>query len=645
MNTLMLPAPLGAHGVSMLIFAAIVFALFIWDRIPIATICLGILAALPLGFALFPLQTSGGVVEPLRFYAGFAHPALIAICGLMVVGQGLVVTGALEPAARRLASWVAASPRLALLALLAGAASASGLVNDTPVVVLLIPMIIAAARRAKVAPAGMLLPMNYAVLIGGMATTIGTSTNLIVVGLAVGMGVEPFGLFSFYPLVAMAAVPALAYLWLIAPRLLAGVEQPDEQLSTDAFDAELRVERESWLDGRPLSEVFEAAGGELRLVEVRRKDRSLARLPTLKLRAGDVLLLQDTAIRLKEIEASLHAALHDVDVTLLENGLKPDTDTAASGPADGMDVKNDEDAVGAPKEHKESKHSPATATVAQMIVTPTSSLAGHSVRSERIAERYGVVVVGLRSRRMQAGWQRGDLTARTVVAGDILLLQGDAAAMQVAQRDGIGLLLDSRFALPRQDKAWAALLTMSIVVVLAATKTLPISLAALVGMLFLLVSRCLSWQDVTQALSVKVVLLVAASLALGDALDLAGATGWLAQQLASASAGVSAGWVLAVLMALMGLLTNFVSNNAAAAIGTPLGIELARTLGAPPEAFVLAVMFGCNLCYLTPMGYQTNLLVMNAGSYRFSDFVRVGTPLFVIMWAVLSYGLVLRYHL
>ncbi|MEO8060447.1 MAG: SLC13 family permease [Burkholderiales bacterium] len=640
MNTPMLSTPLSGHGVAMLVFAAIVFVLFIRDRIPIATICLGILVALPLGFVLFPLQTQGGVVEPLRFYAGFAHPALIAICGLMAVGQGLVVTGALEPAARRLATWVAASPRLALLAVLAGAALVSGLVNDTPVVVLLIPLIIAAAGRAKVAPARMLLPMNYAVLIGGMATTIGTSTNLIVVALAASLGIGPFGLFSFYPLVALAAVPALAYLWLVAPRLLAGVEQPDEQLSTEAFDAELRVEPEGWLDGRELREVFEAAGGALRLVEVRRKDRSLSKLPSLKLRAGDVLLVQDTAIRLKEIEASLHAALHDVDVTLLENGDKSVAKAAASAAG-----KNGEEEAEAPKEDKEAKHSPATATVAQMIVTPTSPLAGRSVRSERIAQRYGVLVVGLRPRQMHAGWQRGELLDRTVGAGDILLLQGDAAAMQAAQRDGIGLLLDSRFTLPRQNKAWAALLTMSVVVVLAATKTLPISLAALAGVLFLLVSRCLSWQDVTQALSVKVVLLVSASLALGDALDLVGATGWLAQQLASASADLSPAWVLALLMALMGLLTNFVSNNAAAAIGTPLGVELARSLGAPPEAFVLAVMFGCNLCYLTPMGYQTNLLVMNAGGYRFGDFVRVGTPLFVIMWAVLSYGLVLRYHL
>ncbi|MEO5697212.1 MAG: SLC13 family permease, partial [Burkholderiaceae bacterium] len=190
-----------------------------------------------------------------------------------------------------------------------------------------------------------------------------------------------------------------------------------------------------------------------------------------------------------------------------------------------------------------------------------------------------------------------------------------------------------------------ALVTMGVVVLLAATKTLPIALAALLGVLVLLVARCLSWQEVTQSLSAKVVLLVTASLALGGALELTGATAYLAQQLAVRTEGLSPAWVLALLMMLMGLLTNFVSNNAAAAIGTPLGIELARSLGAPPESFVLAVLFGCNLCYLTPMGYQTNLLVMNAGGYRFGDFVRVGGALFVLMWASLSYGLVWRYGL
>ncbi len=623
MNPLLAAAPnsltLGAHGVAMLIFAAAVFALLIWDRLPIATVCLGLLAVLPLAFAVWPLTTAQGAVDPMRFFAGFGHPALVAICSLMIIGNALVVTGALEPLARLLASWVTAAPRLAPLAVVLAAGGASTVVNDTPVVVLFIPLVIAAARRARVSAGGMLLPMNYAVLIGGMATTIGTSTNLIVVAIAASLGVGPFGMFSFAPLVAVAAVPALLYLWLVAPRLLAHVrQQSSEQLSEQVFESELEVEAQSWLDGRELHEAFKATGHRMQLVEVRRGSRAPTRLPSLKLRAGDRLIIQDTAENLKDIEASLRAKLHGVDL----EAPPPEAPATTDEP-----------------------NAPLPAVVAQMIVTPQSPLVGRTVRSERIAGRYGVAVVGLRLRSGVQSWQRERPSERTLSAGDILLMQGAESAVRDIQRDGIGLLLDQRFALPRQHKAALALGVLAAVVLFAATRTLPIALAALGGVLVLLAARCLSWQEVAQSLSAKVVLLVAASLALGDALELTGGSAYLARQLAAYSQGLGPGWMLALLMALMGLLTNFVSNNAAAAIGTPLGIELARSIGVAPEPFVLAVLFGCNLCYSTPMGYQTNLLVMNAGGYRFADFVRVGTPLFVIMWAALSYGLVQRYAL
>jgi di/tricarboxylate transporter len=631
---------LGAHGIAVLVFTVIVFALFIRDRWEMTTVCLVILVALPLGFEWAPLRTAQGTVDPLRFFAGFGHPALIAICGLMIVGQGLVVTGALEPAARRLSGLFGARPQLALLALLVGACAVSGFINDTPLVVLLIPLILASAARAKVPAGRMLIPMNYAVLIGGMATTIGTSTNLIVVSLAVALGAGPFGVFGFYPIVAAAAVPALLYLWLVAPRLLAHVQPPAEGLSEQVFDAEIWVEEAAWLDGRPLREALSATGGRLHLIELRRGGRAMARLPSVTLRAGDRLLVQDTAANLKDFEASLHAALHGVDAQ--------DDDAANAGAdaaADAGSGAAPQSAAKAEKPDKDEKKSASSAVVAQMIVTPASPLALRSVRQERIAERYGTIVVGLRPREVHEGFERENLTERRIHAGDILLLQGESDAIRQVQRDGFGLLLDERYALPRQDKAGIALLAMAAVVVLAATKMLPISLAALGGVLFLLATRCLSLQDVTQSLSVKVVLLVAASLALGDALDVTGATAWLARLLAEVASGLSPAWVLALLMGLLGVLTNFVSNNAAAAIGTPLAVELARSLGVAPEPFVIAVLFGCNLSYMTPMGYQTNLLVMNAGGYRFGDFVRVGAPLFVLMWACLSYGLVLRYAL
>jgi di/tricarboxylate transporter len=623
---------LSPHAIAVLLFAIAVFAAFMRDRQPIATVCLAILALLPAGFALFPLQVGTERIDPLRFFAGFGHPALVAICALMVLGHGIVVTGALEPLARRLASWVAARPRTALLAVLVGAASASGVVNDTPVVVLLIPLLLAAARRAKAPAAAMLLPMNYAVLMGGMATTIGTSTNLIVVAIAAGLGVGPFSLFGFFPLVALAAIPGLAYLWLVAPRLLGRVESPQEHLSDDAFDAELHVEEGSWLADRPLAEALAATDHRLQLRAIIRRGNKVTPIPNVVLLAGDRLIVRDTAANLKEIESALKAKLHD------------DAETSGGEPAAAQPQAGAPAAEGDAETARKSRAAPS-ALVAQIIVTPESPLVGRSIRRERIAERYAIAVVGLRPLRQHAAWQRQGLADRILEAGDILLVQGEADAMRAAQRDDIGLLLDERFTLPRQDKAALALATVAIVVVLAATKLLPISLAALCGVLVLLLGRGLSWQDATAALSVKVVLLVSASLALGDALELTGATAWLAQHLADASRGLGPAAVAALLMALMGLVTNFVSNNAAAAIGTPLGVALAQSLGVDPEPFVLAVLFGCNLCYLTPMGYQTNLLVMNAAGYRFGDFLRVGTPLFLIMWGSLSFLLAWRYAL
>ena len=616
---------LTAHGLAMLLFAAVVFALFIHNRWSISTISLGVLALLPLGFTLFPLVRDGEPLNPARFFSGFASPALVAICALMVVGHGLVVTGALEPAARRLANLVARYPRRALLAVLVLAASASGVVNDTPVVVLLIPLLLAAAHQAKVPAAGLLLPMNYAVLIGGMATSIGTSTNLIIVAIAASLGVRPFGMFDWFGLVALAAVPALAYLWLVAPRLLRQVPALTQDFSDDVFDAELYIDEDSAMAGKPLSAVLTAVKPRLQLVGLRRASRMLSPLPSTQLRAGDRLVIRETAVRLKELERQLDTELHAVDEEDEEEKAEADNADSAEAPA--------------------AKAAAATAVVAQMIVTGGSPLEGRSVRQERLAERFGFIVVGSRALAPRPLWQHQDLADRVVSVGDVLLVQGDAAAMRKAQRDGYGLLLDERFAVPRQDKARIAIAVMAVVVLLAATKTVPIEMAALGGALALLLTRCLSWDDVAQSMSAKVVLLVAASLALGDALAVTGATDWLAQGLAAQAGSLSPAWLAALLMALMGLVTNFVSNNAAAAIGTPLAVSLAQSLGMPPEAFVLAVLFGCNLCYLTPMGYQTNLLVMNAGGYRFADFLRVGTPLFLIMWAMLSALLAWRYGL
>ncbi len=665
----------------MLLFTLVVFIVFVRDRMPIATVCLSVLVILPLFFLVFPYRIDGQPMDPFGLFYGFSHPALLAICGLMILGHALVLTGSLEPAARRLSSLMTRQPGIALLAVLLGASMVSGFVNDTPVVVLLIPLLIAAMRRAKASPAAVLMPMNYAVLIGGMATTIGTSTNLIVVSMAQQLGVPAFGMLDFYPMVAIAAVPALIYLWLVAPRLLRNVEPPSEPYSEQVFDADLHVEPDSWMEGRQFREVLEATEGRMRVRDVRNaRGISRPRLPTMKLIAGDRLMIQDTAENLKEFETVLKTKLHGVELES-EEDKTPDQQTQNTQPEQPFVPPEPSERTG----HAETAKSPASSAVgggggaprqgaqnreehddtesaeevrktrdeeahpdtivAQFVITPESPLEGRTVKRQRLAEHYKLVVVGLRPVRTGQGWSRHEIADRVIGAGDILLVQGSEEQLLAAQNDGIGLLLDSRHVVPRQEKSIIALVTMACVVLLAATKTLPISLAALGGILVLLATRSLSWQDVGNSLSTKVIMLVAASLALGSALSETGGTAFLANQLVTLAGAIEPRYLLALLMLLMGLFTNFVSNNAAAAIGTPLGIEMARALGVPAEPYVLAVLFGCNLCYLTPMGYQTNLLVMNAAGYRFSDFVKVGTPLFVIMWIGLCLLLVRGYGL
>jgi len=198
-------------------------------------------------------------------------------------------------------------------------------------------------------------------------------------------------------------------------------------------------------------------------------------------------------------------------------------------------------------------------------------------------------------------------------------------------------VLDATADLPHSDRAPLALLIMAAIVTTAAFGILPISVSAISGALLMIVSRCLSWRDAVQGLSTQVILIVVASLALGNALQATGGTVYLTDVFLAVLDGASPQVVLSGLMLLMAIMTNLVSNNAAAVIGTPIAINIANKLGLPAEAFVLAVLFGANLSYATPMAYKTNLLVMSAGSYTFSDFLRVGIPLILLIWGLLSW--------
>jgi di/tricarboxylate transporter len=264
----------------------------------------------------------------------------------------------------------------------------------------------------------------------------------------------------------------------------------------------------------------------------------------------------------------------------------------------------------------------------------------------RLLSRFGLRLLALH--RVSSGPENSRATGLDNIvlrSGDVLLVQSTPGKLDVLKEGSDFLVLDGSVNLPKTTKAPISLAIMASVILIAAFGILPIAISAVFGVLALLITRCLTWKEAMSALSIQVVMIIVASLALGMALMRTGGADWLAQVFLAVSFGVPGFVVLGGLMLAMAALTNVVSNNAAAVIGTPIAISLAQQLMLPAEPFVLAVLFGANLSFATPMAYQTNLLVMNAGGYKFNDFVRVGLPLLVLLWLVLTATLTYAYRI
>ncbi len=594
-----------AHAMAVIIVTLVALFLFTREKIPLETSSLAVIAVLSAGFALFPMPGENPPIRAETFFLGFGHEALIAVSGLMVAGQGLVRTGALEPVGRTLARLWGFSPTLSLLLTLLVAATLSAFVNNTPVVVLLLPLLISVSIRTKTAASGILMPMGFATLIGGMATTIGTSTNLLVVAIAADLGLRHFGMFDFARPMLIAGGAGIVYLWLIAPRLLPQRESLLNDDSPRVFVARLTIPAGSFCVGKNLAEIIGKTSGSLQVRRIRRgKGAHLLPLPDAIISTGDQLVVRDTPANLKEFEQVLGAVLY----------------SSRDTPVD--------------EEHPLAAEDQQLAEIALFM---GMSQVGKSLHTTHFMEHYQVAVLALH--RVGRAYISPDLDMADIPlrVGDVLLVQGARDQIRDLKKQHELLVLDATADLPHSNRAPLALLIMAGVVVSAAFGILPISVSAVSGALLMIISRCLSWRDAAHALSTQVILIVVASLALGNALQATGGTSYLTDLFLAALGGASPQVVLSGLMLLMAIMTNLVSNNAAAVIGTPIAINIANKLGLPPEAFVLAVLFGANLSYATPMAYKTNLLVMSAGSYTFSDFLRVGIPLILLIWGSLSW--------
>ena len=608
----MQPITPDAHGIAVLILTVFALFLFTRDSIPLESSSLVIFIALVAGFQLFPYEKAGEVLlGPVDFFAGFGNEALIAICALMMVGKALETTGALQPLANVVGRAWSSRPGLALLATLAASAVLSAFMNNTPIVILLMPILVGASLRVKFPVSGVMLPMGLATIIGGMSTSIGTSTNLLVVGIAHDMGKHEFGLFEWVLPVAIVGGVGLLFLWLVAPRLLPDRTPPMADTSPRIFNAQLHIKEGGFADGKSLSEVLAKAGGNLRIDRIQRTESLfLAKLPSIIIQSGDRLFVKDSPENLKHYEQLLGATLSTV--------------------SDSEHPIDDETPLRAERQQ-----------LAEVVVTRGSPLHLRSLAAARFSNSYGLLPLALHRARTPSSQVTGDLNMIRLRAGDVLLVQGTSEAIANLKDNSTMLVLDGTTDLPQTHHAKRALFIMGGVVFAAAIGAMPISVSALVGLGLMIVTGCLPWRDAANALSIPVVMIIVTALALGKALLGTGMAEYLAVSFVNAASGLPPPVILSAFMLLMTVMTNIVSNNAAAAIGTPIAISIAQQLGVSSEPFILAVLFGANMSFATPYGYQTNLLVMSAGGYKFADFLRVGIPLTIIMW--LGFSLILPF--
>ncbi|MFV2060074.1 MAG: SLC13 family permease [Gammaproteobacteria bacterium] len=608
---------LNPHALIILILVGFALLLFTQEKtIRLETSSLLILIILVLFFSIFPFYLeTGEKINPVDFFSGFGHQALIAISSLMIMGKGIDRTGVLKPLSKFITSHWSKHPKRTFLLTLLISAFLSAFLNNTPIVIILIPILIAVSLKNNFSASKILIPAGLVTIIGGMATTIGTSTNILVVAIAHDLGQLDFRMFDFVLPVILVGSVGILFLWLMSPLLL-----PDRSINLTTtkkriYNAVLYITDSSKVVGSELSEIFKKTNHNISISKIRRKNNQLIiPLPTVVLKTDDCLFISGTAEHLKESEAILGGRLYNFDSNdeLIEQEY--------------VNTENDQ-------------------VIAEILVTSGSILHGSSLSKTRFVQKYNIIVLAHHRLNEPDKKIKQNINDIILQPGDIILVQGTSHNLNLIKNDSRLLILDSVIDPVSSKKAPLALFIMAAVIFFAATQILPISVSALSGAGIMILTRCINWRDATRALNVQVILIIVVSLALGKALIDTGGVDYLALLFVNSMAGFPTIWILSALLFFMSIITNVVSNTTAAVIGTPVAITIAQQINAPLEPFILAVMFGANMSYATPIGYQTNLLIHSAGGYKFTDFLRIGIPLTLIMGGGFTIVLAFLYNL
>lgn len=596
----------------MAVFAIIVFTLAFYatEKLPLEVTSFGAICLLLVFFHFSPVIGDNGRndLSATVLLAGFASPALLTVLALLVLGEGLSKTGVLDRVAVLVHAAAKGSPGAAASIALIVVLFTSALLNNIPVVVIFIPIMQSLANQSGRPSSRYMMPLSYAAILGGMTTLIGSSTNLLVANELVELGEARIGFFSFtIPGLVIAAV-GMAYLIFVAPRLLPERKpnDVDDDGSGKHFTAELAVTEGSRFDGMRAVAGFFPDIKDVTVLSIYRRDHTL--LPPfdeIALVAGDQLLVAATRDSLVEAVRDDPTQLHP-----------------RSSTADTEDDPNDR------------FWRRGSQSLAEVMVTPSSNLVGRKLGEIDDDALGRCVAVGIERRTRML---RKPISEIQIEAGDILLIQGRRNHIKALRQNKNVLAMEwSAENLARTHLAVRAVGIFGIVVGLAASGLLPTEIAALAGAVTMVLSRCITAAEAIRAIDGKIIFLIAAAFALGSAMQETGGALFLSDLMLYLIGDIGPAGVLSAFFLLVAVLANVLSTKATAVLFTPIAVAVAHGLNVPAEAFAVAVIFAANCSFASPVGYQTNLLVMGPGSYKFFDFVKVGSPLLIVCWLTFS---------
>jgi di/tricarboxylate transporter len=538
-----------------------------------------------------------GVIGVEDALAGFSSPATVTVAAMLVLSLGLTRTGAVEAVSNWALRAPLGGPGSRLLVLCLVVAGISPFLNNTAVVVVFLPVFLTVARTFGTPSSSVLIPLSFSAILGGTVTMIGTSTNLIVYGMAQTRGLDELGMFSIAPLGLVYLAVGMLYLFTVGRRLLPRREAPPElsdKYDVRNFITELQVEDGSPMVGRTLGELRWGERYGVEILGIQREPRSIPAPGARQgIRAGDVLLAQGDTRKLLALareqklttpsgRARPRAALHRGDARLVE-----------------------------------------------MMVAPGSHLAGRTLEEIRFQQRHDAIVLAVQR---QGRTVHDRLAQLRLSVGDLLLVHGAAVALDALADDpGFVPLAEIQHSDVARPRAAVAVAILAGVVLLAGVGVVSILPAALTGVVLMVFTGCVRLEEVYDDLDWSVVFLLAGLIPLGLAMDQSGAAEWISGMVSGLLGPLPPVAAVAVFYLLTSLLTEVMSNNAAAVLLTPVALSAASDLELSPYALLVAVMFGASASFMTPIGYQTNALVYGPGGYRFTDFLRIGLPLNLIL--------------